>query len=462
MKRMKKILIFLLFGISWIVLFWLTSSRTPWMIFQKTAEDEGITVSLGDLAGSNYDRMGFPGGVVRYLSYDDSWLVGTERGELFHISKEGRTLWMHSLGTGKIASIALSQDGKIAYLGEKSPDGYLYALDTKTGDILWKYSSEPIIGRNASLRSEPAPVHINVDEAGNIFAAFYRYSVSSDQLRTYISRIIAFDPKVNELWRFPKAENMDAWLTWSSVAAGRMAFGTSNYENADTLKYNGHAYVLDAKTGDELSVIRVPTVDHFDVVIFRNGPNFSPDGKIFVTTSSDGRGFVFDRDSNLLWQRKIAGPLDAGGLWVNASGRDAYVLPDGNILFGTINTFARDNWQIPAPVVHPSSNSIFIFNPEGTFLWKYQADGEIEETVYASNTIALAIGRNVRTHEYSVHGAVSLDMTNGSVKHYYHTKGPVQNIAVSADGKTMAGIEVPAVTPEGTLIGSYQLHIWEI
>ena len=462
MKQMKKLLVFLLFGISWALLFWLTSDKTPWMIFQKTAEEEGITVSLGDLAGANYDRMGFPGGVVRYLSYDDSWLVGTERGELFHISKEGRELWMHSLGTGKIQSVTLSPDGKVAYIGEKSPDGFLYAVDTKTGDIIWKFAGASVIGRDASLRSEPAPVHTDVDEDGNVYAVFYRYSVSADQFRTYISRIIAFNPKGEEMWRYPKEENMDAWVTWNSTAGGRMAFGTSNYENAKTIRYSGHAYVLDAKTGKEIAIARVPAVEHFEAAVFRNGPNFSPDGKLFVMTSSDGRGFVFDRDANLLWQRKVSGPLEAGGLWINASGRDAYVLPDGNILFGTINTFARDNWQMPAPVVHPSSNSIFVFNPEGTFLWKYQSEGEIEETVFAENTIALAVGRNVRTHNYAVHGATALDAKTGQILKTVHTKGPVQNIAVSADGKTMAGIEVPAVTPEGTLLGAYRLHIWDV
>ncbi len=462
MKRYKKYLVFFLFALSWLALFWLTGSRTPWQIFQETADEDGIVVSLGDLAGSNYDRMGFPSGVVRYVSADDSWIVGTDRGELIHVTRKGRELWTRSVGTGEIESLEVSPDGEMAYVGEKSPDGFLYAVSTKTGDILWKFSGAGVIGSEPALRSSPAPVHIAVDETGHIYAAFYRYSVSSDQKRTYISRLVAFSPDGRELWRYPKDENMDAWVTWDSAAAGRVVFGTSNYENVGKLRYGKHAYMLDAKTGEEIGTVTVPVRQDFDVAVFRNGPNFSPDGRRFVMTASDGRGFVFDREGKLLWQREISGIQSAGNITINASGRDAYVLPTGDILFGTINTFARENWQMPSPVLHPSSNTIFIFTEDGMFRWKYQAAGEIEETAFAADTIALAVGRNVRTHDYSVHGAQVLDMQTGKLILSKHTKGPVQNIAVSADGKTIAATELPAVTPEGTLIGAYRLHIWDI
>ncbi len=462
MKQYKKFLVFLLFGLSWLALFWLTGSRTPWQIFQETADEDGIVVSLGDLAGSNYDRMGFPSGVVRYVPGEDSWIVGTDRGEILHVKRNGRELWSHSVGTGEIEALEISPDGKTAYVGEKSPDGFLYAVSTKTGDILWKFAGVDVIGSEPALRSAPAPVHIAVDETGNVYAAFYRYSVTSNQKRAYISRIVAFSPDGRELWRYPKEENMDAWVTWDSAAGGRVAFGTSNYENIGKLHYAKHAYILDAKSGEEVAAVTVPVREKFEVAVFRNGPNFSPDGKVFVMTASDGRGFVFDRDGKLLWQREFSGIQEGAGISVNASGRDAYVLPTGDMLFGTINTFARENWQMPAPVLHPSSNTIFVFADDGTFKWKYQAAGEIEETAFAADVIALAVGRNVRTHDYSVHGAQVLDMKTGKLLLSKHTQGPVQNVAVSADGKTVAATELPAVTPEGNLIGAYRLHIWDV
>ena len=74
---------------------------------------------------------------------------------------------------------------------------------------------------------------------------------------------------------------------------------------------------------------------------------------------------------------------------------------------------------------------------------------------------ALALGRNVRNHNYKAHGAAVVSLTDGNLLNEYHTAGPVQAIAISDDGASIAGIEVPAVTPEGNLLGAYRLHIWE-
>jgi len=62
MKKMKTMLIFLLLGMTWLSLFFLTGNKTPWGMFDgEKAEGETI-VSLGNVAGRNYDRMGFDGG----------------------------------------------------------------------------------------------------------------------------------------------------------------------------------------------------------------------------------------------------------------------------------------------------------------------------------------------------------------------------------------------------------------
>ena len=35
-------------------------------------------------------------------------------------------------------------------------------------------------------------------------------------------------------------------------------------------------------------------------------------------------------------------------------------------------------------------------------------------------------------------------------------------MAISKDGRWLAGAEAPAMTPEGKLIGAYRLHIWDM
>ena len=132
------------------------------------------------------------------------------------------------------------------------------------------------------------------------------------------------------------------------------------------------------------------------------------------------------------------------------------------MVFTTINTFNRDNWQLPTPVEHPSNNSLFVFNYDGTFKYKYRALGTMEQIAFADGVVACAVGSNVRTHNYNAHGALILDLDSGKELNFYKTEGPLQAIAISVNGKKIAGIEAAAVTPEGKIIGAYRLHIWEM
>ena len=83
----------------------------------------------------------------------------------------------------------------------------------------------------------------------------------------------------------------------------------------------------------------------------------------------------------------------------------------------------------------------------------------MEQIDFSNNMAACAVGRNVRTHNYAAHGAVVLN--DGTELNFFHTEGPLQAVAISSNGKKIAGIEAPAVTPEGKIIGAYRLHIWQ-
>ena len=176
--------------------------------------------------------------------------------------------------------------------------------------------------------------------------------------------------------------------------------------------------------------------------------------------ASDGRGFLRDEDGRPIWERSISRVMEIGGSYYFAAGRDALFSGD-KVLFGTINTFNRENWQLPAPVIHPSGNSLYGFDRDGRYLFRYTAPAEIEAIGVAGDVAALAIGRNVRNHDYKAHGAAVISLSDGTLLNEYHTKGPLQTLAISSDGRYVAGIEVPAVTAEGDLLGAYRLHIWD-
>ena len=159
-KKIKSLLILFLFALSCCALFWLTGSRTPWTVFQSIRGKDGVSVFLGDMPAENYDRMGFTRAQILYVGAEDAWLVGTDKGELFLFDMTGKQLWKRSLGIGKLVSLAVTGDGKLAYVGEHSADGNLYAVNVHTGDIEWKHKAADYIGvdsQNRSLPDTPRP-----------------------------------------------------------------------------------------------------------------------------------------------------------------------------------------------------------------------------------------------------------------------------------------------------------------
>jgi len=226
------------------------------------------------------------------------------------------------------------------------------------------------------------------------------------------------------------------------------------------MKYKDTMYFLDKRTGELLNSTHVPPIPPFDNTVMRGSPNFSADGKYLAAGASDGRGIFFDETGKIIWTRSVSKPQQVDGAYVNASGRDGFVTPYG-VLFTTINTFNRENWQLPTPVEHPSNNSIFVFNTDGTFRYQYMADGTMEEIAFAGRLAACAVGRNVRTHNYKAHGALVLDLETGKKYSYFPTEGPCQAIGISPDGQWLAGVEAPALTPDGKIIGAYRLQIWK-
>ena len=460
MKKLKGSIALLILILSWFALYWLTGSRTPWLKF--TADTSGgVAVHLGDIPTDNYDRMGFTKAVICYSSQENGWLVGTTRGELFLFDNEGKQLWKRSLGIGKLISACISRDGSTAYIGEQSPEGNLYAVNVKTGDIIWQYKGADFVGADVSQRSFPSVVHIVTDKDNNVYANIYRFLMDKKGNRSYCGRMLAVGADGKVMWQYPANEAIDSWINWCDVsdANGRVVISTSAYDFREEMHYKDTMYFLNKDTGKLLSSTHVPPVPPFDNTVMRGSPNFSADGKYLAASSSDGRGFLFDSDGKELWQRTLSKPAQVDGAYINASGRDGFATAYG-VAFTTINTFNRENWQLPTPVEHPSNNSLFLFAYDGSFKYQYRAEGTMEQLAFADNLVACAVGRNVRTHNYAAHGALILDLPTGNQLGFYHTEGPLQAIAISPDGHYVGGVEAPAVTPQGKIIGAHRLHIW--
>ncbi len=463
-KRIKGYLALFLLAISWVALLLLTGdNKTPWQR-NIVISDKHIEVRLGDVPVQQYTRMGFTGGMVRYHQASKMWMVGTEQGNIIAVNMKGEQVWKRNFGIGKITTIAFSKNGERMYVGEQSPAGQLYALRAKDGELLWKYSTSEAIGSDPAARSHPSITNIYVDEQEQVYFSAYRMVSNKGGKREYFAKIFVVNAAGTPQWQYPAQQPMDAWVNWFDVNEKEqlLSFSTSNYEVHEQMKYTKNIYTLDLRTKDIKNELVIPPVQPFERTIMRDSPNYSADGRYLAGFASDGRAFVFNAsDNSLLWQATISRPRKINGEWLNAVGRKVVFTPYG-IVFTTLNTFNRNNWQLSIPVEHPSNNGIFVFDYQGVLLEKFIVGGNTEETEQKGHLLVTAVGRNVRTKDYDGHGVLVIDLKKMKQSAFYRTQGPVQGVDISDDLRYVAAVEAPAQLENGSVQGKYRLHIWEL
>lgn len=426
---------------------------------QRSGYSQIAQMSLGQVDVKNYQRMGFTRGIVRF-SPDGKWLgVGTETGQLLLLDNSGRLQWSKSGGLGKLISLEFSTDGKSIYVGENSAEGALYCLEAATGREVWRLNSVNDIGGDIRRKSNPGIVRIISDKSGMIYALAQRHEKTDDGQSVYKSKIYCLNPAGKKQWEFP-AKSMDAWVNWMSVdiEGELLIFGTANFETQNHYEFDKNIYGIQASSGKQQWGITISTQPPYEKTILRGSPNLAADGRYLAAMASDGRAFLFDENGNEQWRRYLSQPKEISGVYLNALGRDAYIAGD-RVIFATVNTYNSANWQLPTPVEHPSSNSLFLFNLSGDLLKKWQAGGSIDELALSSQLAVAAIGRNTKTKDPSVHGLALLRLSDGEMIDRFRTEGPCIAAAVSPDGRFAAGIEAPIQTDTGTIVGAYRLHL---
>ncbi len=422
-----------------------------------------VQLSLGQVEVRNYQRMGFTRGILRFSPDSGRLAVGTENGQVIMLSREGEVVWRRPAGLGKVTALEFSPDGACLYVGETSADGGLYCLDAASGRERWKNNLAAGLGADLRRKSHPGIIRLLTDQAGRVFALAQRYDRSAAGESIYRGLIFCLSPAGVELWRFPAAEAMDAWVNWLGADAPgrRIVFGTANFDTDRRYRYDKNIYCLDAASGAEAWSAALDPAPPFQRTILRGSPNIAADGKYVAAMASDGRALLFDANGRELWRRHLSTPKKIDEVYLNAVGRDAYVLGDFAV-FTTINTYNNANWQLPTPLEHPASNSLFVFAVGGEFAAKWRAGGGIEEIAFASERqIAVAVGRNTKTKDPGVHGIYMVDMPNAAAVERLATAGPCAAVAVSPDERLVAGMEAPLQLDDGTVIGGYRLWLWE-
>lgn len=423
------------------------------------AYEQIADISLGNVEVHNYQRMGFTKGFTQFSPDSRCLAVGTETGELMLINLKGKVVWRKTLGLSKLTALEFSRDSRYLFVGESSQQGYLICLNAADGREIWRQASAPELGVNIKDKTYPGMVAIRTDSAGMVYAVGQRYIRSANGGSEYRGRLYKFNESGERQGIFPADHNLDAWVTWISVdaAGSRAAFGTANWDEGATKLYTDSVYCLDGALGQRLWSINIAPVPPYQSTTLRSSPEFAPSGRYVAGVSSDGRCFLLDGEQGLVqWLYSISKPQKVGGVEINAVGNYVHITEEYAV-FTTGNTYNRANWQLPTPVEHPSSNSVFVFDLAGKLVSRYKLGGMIEEIHGTDSRLAVAVGRNVRTKELNVHGLYLLSLSDARMLDYVATTGPCVGAAISPDGRYAAGVEAPLQLDDGQVVGSYRL-----
>jgi hypothetical protein len=72
--------------------------------------------------------------------------------------------------------------------------------------------------------------------------------------------------------------------------------------------------------------------------------------------------------------------------------------------------------------------------------------------------LAIAIGRNIRTKDITIHGVALLSTPELELVDWLATAGPC--VAVAASAKHVVAMEAPLQLDSGEVVGSYRVLVW--
>ncbi len=403
--------------------------------------------------------MGSTPGLVRMSPDGAKIVVGTESGEVLLMNLQGIRLWSRKIGLGKISALEFSRDSQQIYVGENSQQGAVTCLDAASGSERWRKASVDELGVDIRQKTFPGIMSISVDGVGNAYAVALRSIRFPNGKTEYFARIYRFDAQ-GTITLVPRDHNIDVWVSWCDVneAGTALFFATSDYTPGPERRFQDNIYAYDARSGDFRWSAELVTVPPYDRTNMRFGPEISADGRYLGGVSADGRAFFLDEAGRLLWSRTLSAPQTIHGIYVNATG--LHVRHVGEyVAFSTGNTYNRSNWQLPTPVEHPQSNSIFLFDREGALVKRRKVGGMVEEIQVAGRRLVVAIGRNIRTKDAGIHGMIAFSTPELEIDDFMPTEGPC--VAVAANESHVVGMEAPLQMDNGEVAGAYRIHIWK-
>ena len=436
-----------------------------------------------------------PDSMVRFAPDSRRLAIGTLSGRLRVVDAySGEILHQQRIAEGQIKQLGWSPDGRQLYVGEQSPDAYLFALDAGTLDspggyrTLWRIrladdleSSRPPAGDRFGIYSLPAVHDLQVAADGRLFVAGMHSWYVGETHRT-LSAIYAFSPTGERRWRFPADAPLQLTVTHLAVdQAGRRLVFLPNRSgpNEETRLEPNTLYQLDAIEGRLAGQLSIePWKPHFQRIEAWDSVALSSDGSRAAVGLADGRALLLASGIDqleVLHAFSLGTPLMVGKIPVTAA--CSYTRFFGDQLFlQTQNThipFGSSLAAHHAPSAHRGSNALTVVDRTGKVVWRYRGPFCLSGQ-WSDRSLPQGRGRWLLVTCRELPGAVEPGQFGGLVfdrlapgggrdklVYHYPTEGPVIFHAdISPDGRLIALTETPAPTSDGrTLYGSHQVHV---
>jgi outer membrane protein assembly factor BamB len=307
----------------------------------------------------------------------------------------GELLWSQNMHGWVESSPALSHDNRVVYVGSKS--GLLTAMDTRTGEKIWEFPT------GAGITASPA-----VDNKGTIYIGSLDgslYAVRPDGTLKWAYDAVPPDGSIHATPALSEDERT-VYFGYAHVCGGPGQDACPDpYLNFFLAAVNTATGKLRWQFPIDGQIWGSPTVSPYDASI------------VFPTFNSDGPNYVYSvspaGDENWAYQ------IDSFANGIPSVG------PDGTVYVGE---FAR--------------GSLYAINPDGTLKWQFTLAGNLN---YQSSIALINGGGTVVFGTYGnqqlVTGKVyALDADDMSVQWVYDAGNVVQaSVAVSPDGQIFFG-----------------------
>ena len=461
------------------------------------------SVELEEVVPFSIDEGAAPDTFVKFSGDGEYLAIGSFHGYLRVVDMTtGKVIFSKKIAEGMVKRIGWGEIAgrRVLYVGEQSPDGYIYCLDAMTGREIWKYRLADDIETSRPERENdryaiykfPGVYQLKVLPAGDVVVAG-THGWDTEGKRRYRSLVYRFDGGTGRIkWRWPSDRTLPYGLTWfdMSAAGEKLLLLTSTWRppgQKDSLYENGALYCLSGDSGTLLWEYKVPPLKpYYRSATAWQGVALSADGRYAAVGLNDGRGMFFDTEravktggrrfprNSPVWVKEIGTPVLIGDIPVSspvsyvAAGREEvyFVLPGTSIPSGAV----KGKVQKPAP--HPAAGQLYAFGFDGRLRWKWKSYGSMQgiylsgnkRWLFTVNALAGMAGSR-RGGPASPFGVTLFDTSGrpaetGKPVYLYPTEGPVFFMAdISEDGRYIALVEVPFADEKGIQKGSYRVHI---